>query len=156
MTAVGAVLIAGGVTAIGICIAMLVAANERPVVATLPLAEGQWVTLDAPGSYLLRADNMGFTFVFIGLRYTLQAADGQEMPGYRSFSRGSVSSNPLWVFTVREGGSYYLRVLRLPNRDLSPFQLTVARIPPFKGWRSIGGIAAGALLALGGLVMLLV
>jgi hypothetical protein len=153
--AIGAVLIASGVTTFGICIAMLVAANERPIVATVPLAEGEWVTLDAPGPYILRGTGGTFSFVFVGLRYTLQAPDGTDVVGYRPLTHGGSNGVPLWCFNVPAAGSYYLRVWRLSERDLSRFKVMFARIPPFKGWGYIGGIAIGVLCSLAGIVMLI-
>src|SRR3954471_6288847 len=100
LMAIGAVLIASGVTTFGICIAMLVGANERPIVATLPLAEGQSVTLDAPGPYMLRGDSGGtLTFAFIGLRYSLQAPDGTQVVGYRPVTHGGVNGVPYGAST---------------------------------------------------------
>lgn len=156
LMAIGAVLIASGATTFGICIAMVVAANERPIVATVPLAEGQWVTLDAPGPYILRGETGGtFTFVFLGLRYTLQAADGTEVVGYRPLTHGGANGVPLWCFNVPAAGSYYLRVWRLSDRDVSSFKVMFARILPFKGWGYIGGIALGVACFLGGLLMMI-
>jgi hypothetical protein len=104
--AIGAVLIASGVTTFGICIALLVPLNEWPVVLTVPLLEGQWVTIDSAGAYTLRGDTGGtFTFVFVGLRFTLQAADGVEVFGFRppAKSRGP-NGVPLWRFKVPAAG----------------------------------------------------
>jgi hypothetical protein len=156
LMAIGAVLIASGVTTVGICIAMVAAANERPVVATLPLAEGQWVTLDAPGSYVLRGDTRGiFSFVFLGLRYTLQAANGTEVVGYRPLTHGGMNGVPLWCFNVPAAGAYYLRVWRLTDRDPSRFNLMFTFVPPFKGWGYFGGMAIGGLSFFGGLLMMI-
>lgn len=156
ITAIGAVLIATGVTTFGVFIAMLVPLNEWPVSATVPLAEGQWVTLDAAGPYSLRGDTGGrFTIVFLGLRYTLQAANGTEVLGFRPPNRSRGPNGvPLWRFIVPEPGSYYLRVWGLTDRDLTPFKLMFLRVMPFKGWGYLGGIVIGALCALGGLIML--
>ena len=157
ITAIGAVLIASGATTFGICIAMLVPLNEWPVVLTVPLVEGQWVTLDAPGSYTIRGDGAGmFTLVFFGLQFTLQAADGTEVIGYRppAKSRGP-NGVPLWRFQVPAAGSYYLRVWRLSDRDLTPFKLLFLRALPFKGWGYVGGIAIGVVAFLGGLFMMI-
>jgi hypothetical protein len=154
--AIGAVLMASGVTAFSICIALLVPLNEWPVVLTVPLLEGQWVTIDDAGSYSLRGDTGGtFTFVFVGLRFTLQAANGVEVSGYRppAKSRGP-NGVPLWRFHVPAPGSYYLRVWGLSDRDLTPFKLMFLRVMPFKGWRYAGGIAAGVVCFLAGLVMM--
>ena len=154
--AIGAVLIASGVTTFAICIALLAAANERPVVATMPLAEGQWVTLDAPGSYVLRGDTGGtVSFVFVGLRYTLQAANGTEVVGYRPLTHGGMNGVPLWCFNVPAAGSYYLRVWRLTDRDPSRFTVMFTRILPFKGFGYIGGIAIGVVCVLAGLLMMI-
>src|SRR5436190_3827385 len=84
ITAIGVLLIAAGATTFGVCLAMLIPLNEWPVAVTVPLAEGQWITLDAAGTYTLRGDTGGsFTFVFLGLRYTLQTASGTEVLGFR-------------------------------------------------------------------------
>jgi len=154
ITAIGAVLIAFGFTAFGIFLYLAIATSEHPIVATVPLAEEQWVTFDAPGLYNLHGDSGGtFSFVFLGLRYTLQAPDGTQLPGYRPGTRG-VNGPPLWRFRVPAAGSYYLRVWRLSDRDLAPYKLSFARVLPFKGWRYVAGIAIGVLCALAGLVML--
>jgi hypothetical protein len=156
LMAIGAVLIASGATTFGICIAMLVGANERPIVATLPLAEGQWVTLDAAGPYMLRGDSGGtFTFVFVGLRYTLQSADGAQVVGYRPLTHGGMNGVPLWGFNVPAAGAYYLRVWGLSDRDVAKFKVMFARLLPFKGWGYIGGIAIGVVAFLGGLLMMI-
>jgi hypothetical protein len=156
ITAIGAVLIASGVTAFSIFLYLAIAANERPIVATLPLVEEQWVTFDAPGLYNLHGDTGGtFSPVFLGLRYTLQAPDGTQLPGYRPGTRG-VNGVILWRFNVPAAGSYYLRVWRLSERNLAPYKLSFARVLPFKGWRYIGGTAIGVLCTLAGLVMLVV
>jgi len=157
LMAIGAVLIASGVTTAGVFIAMLVPLNEWPVVATLPLAEGQWVTLDAAGPYSLRGDTGGtFTFVFLGLSYTLQTAAGTEVLGFRppNHSRGP-NGVPLWRFIVPEPGTYYLRVWGLSNRDLTPFKLMFLKVLPFKGWGYAGGIAIGVVCFIAGLIMLI-
>jgi hypothetical protein len=136
---------------------MLVAANEWPVVLTVPLAEGQWVTLDTAGEYSVRGDTGGeFTFVFVGLRFTLQAPNGAEVLGFRppGHSRGP-NGVPLWRFVVPAAGSYYLRVWRLRDHDLTPFKLEFLRVMPFKGWGYAGGIAIGVVCVLGGLFMMI-
>src|SRR5437763_15655172 len=97
---VGAFLMASGVTTFSICIALLVPLNQWPVVLTIPLLEGQWVMIDEAGSYSLRGDTGGtFTFVFVGLRFTLQAPNGAEVIGFRppAKSRGP-NGVPLWRF----------------------------------------------------------
>ena len=157
LMAIGAVLIASGATVAGICIALLAAANEWPVVLTVPLAQGQWVTLDTAGEYSVRGDTGGkFTFVFVGLRFTLQAANGTEMIGFRppGHSRGP-NGVPLWRFVVPAAGSYYLRVWALRDGDLTPFQLMFLRVLPFKGWGYLGGMAVGGLCFVGGLLMMI-
>src|SRR4051812_48312412 len=157
ITAVCAGLIASGVTAFGIFLYLAIALNEHPIVATLPLAGGQWVTLDAPGLFGLYGDSGGtLSFVFVGLRYTLQAPDGTQLPGYRPGTRGGPNGTPLWRFRVPAAGSYYLRVWRLSDRDLTPFKVSFARILPFKGWGYVAGAAAGVLCAFAGVVMLIV
>jgi hypothetical protein len=156
LMAIGAVLIASGATTFGICIAMFAGANEQPVVATMPLAEGQWVTLDAPGSYVLRGDTGGsFSFIFVGLRYTLQAPDGTAVVGYRPMTHGGMNGVPLWCFNVPAAGSYYLRVWRLNDRDPSRFNVMFTRSLPFKGWGYLGGFAIGVAAFLGGLLMMI-
>lgn len=157
MTAIGAVLIASGVTTFAVFIAMLVPLNEWPVAATVPLAEGQWVTLDAAGHYMLRGDTGGqFTFVFLGLRYTLQAASGIEVLGFRPPNRSRGPNGvPLWRFIVPAPGSYYLRVWGLSDRDLTPFKLMFLRVLPFKGWGYLGGIVIGVACFIAGLIMLI-
>jgi hypothetical protein len=156
MMAIGAVLIASGVTTFGICIAMIAGANERPIVATVPLIEGQWVTLDAPGSYVLYGDTGGaFTFAFVGLAYTLQAANGTEVIGYRPLTRRGPNGIPRWCFNVPEAGSYYFRVWKLSERDASRFNVMFARALPFKGWGYLVGIAIGVACFLGGLLMMI-
>jgi len=85
ITAIGAVLIAAGVTAFGIFLYLAIASNEHPIV---PAA-----------------------------------------------------------------GSYYLRVWRLSDRDLTPFKVNFARILPFKGWGYVAGVAAGVACAFGGAIM---
>jgi hypothetical protein len=157
LMAIGAVLIASGVTTFSICIALLVPLNQWPVVLTVPLLEGQWVTIDAAGPYSLRGDTGGtFTFVFVGLRFTLQAADGADIYGFRppAKSRGP-NGVPLWRFRVPAAGSYYLRVWGLSDRDLTPFKLMFLRVMPFKGWPYVGGIAAGVVCFFAGLVMMM-
>src|SRR3954452_24346088 len=110
--AIGAVLIASGVTTFAICIAMLVPLNEWTVVLTVPLLEGQWVTIDAAGAYTLRGDTGGtFTFVFVGLRFTLQPADGADVHGFGPPAKsGGPNGVPLWRFRMPASGSYSLRV----------------------------------------------
>ncbi|HEX3577235.1 MAG TPA: hypothetical protein VHY33_01625 [Thermoanaerobaculia bacterium] len=157
LMAIGAVLIACGATAATICIAMLAAANEWPVAVTVPLAEGQWVSIDTAGEYSVRGDTAGkFTLVFVGLRFTLQAANGTEVIGFRppGHSRGP-NGVPLWRFVVPVAGSYYLRVWGLRDRDLTPFQLMFLRVLPFKGWGYLGGLAIGGACFLGGLLMMI-
>jgi hypothetical protein len=156
ITAIGVLLIAAGTTTFGICLAMIIPLNEWPVAATVPLAEGQWITLDAAGPYTLRGDTGGtFTFVFLGLRYTLQTANGTEVLGFRPPNRSRGPNGvPLWRFIVPEPGSYYLRVWGLSDRDLTPFKLMFLRALPFKGWGYVGVLAIGVLCILGGLFML--
>ena len=153
---IGALLMASGVTAFSICIALLVPLNQWPVVLTIPLLEGQWVMINEAGSYSLRGDTGGtFTFVFVGLRFTLQAANGAEISGYRPPARSRGPNGvPLWRFHVPAPGSYYLRVSGLSDRDLTPFKLMFLRVMPFKGWPYAGGIAAGVVCFLAGLVMM--
>lgn len=156
ITALGAVLIAAGVTAFSIFLYLAIALNQHPIVATLPLAEEQWVTFDAPGLYNLHGDTGGtFSLVFLGLRYTLQAQDGTQLPGYRPGTRGA-NGVVLWRFNVPAAGSYYLRVWRLSERDLTAYKLSFARVLPFKGWGYVAGVAAGVLCAFGGAIMLIV
>jgi len=155
VNAAGAVLIASGVVAIIFSIAMIVSANVWPVVASMPLAEGQWVAFDAPGVYNLYRDSGGMlTLAYLGLSYSLQSADGKEVPAWIPLTHGGPNGTALRCFNVPAAGSYYLRVWRLGDRDVTALRLNFKHALPFKGWGYLGGIAIGVLAVVGGLLML--
>jgi hypothetical protein len=59
--AVAVLLLTGGATSIIICITVLAGRPLREIIATMPLLPEQWVTLDAPGDYILHGENAGFS-----------------------------------------------------------------------------------------------
>src|SRR5947209_804862 len=92
MMAIGAVLIASGVTTFSIFIALLVPLNEWPVVLTVPLLEGQWVTIDAAGAYTLRRDAVQGVAVCRRYRHRRGLFSGR--PGHADVARMTTRSMP--------------------------------------------------------------
>src|SRR6476661_6893808 len=92
--AIGIVLMAVGVTAIVICIGVLASRPLREIVAKMPLAPEQWVTLPDAGSYVLHGEDPGWSLIFLGLRISLQAADGRLVTGFRWTTRSRTHGIP--------------------------------------------------------------
>ncbi|MEA2164724.1 MAG: hypothetical protein QOK37_2851 [Thermoanaerobaculia bacterium] len=155
--AIGIALIGVGVTAIVICIGVLTSRPLREIIAKMPLAPEQWVTFPSAGTFVLHGEDPGWSLIFLGLRISLQAADGRLVTGFRWTTENRTYGIPLWRCLIPEPGRYYLRIANLPSdRDLSPYGLNFARTLPFRSWGTLSVMIAAALLILAAVIMLAV
>ena len=152
---IGIVMIAVGVTAIVICIGVLSSRPLREIVAKMPLAPEQWITFPSAGSYVLHGEDPGWSLIFLGLRISLQAADGRIVTGFGWTTRNRTYGIPLWRCVIPAPGRYYLRIANLPSdRDLSRYGLNFARTLPFRSWGTLSVMIVSALLILAAVIML--